>query len=701
MVNLSALKTQLREVLLGGQQRVLGDPSNIGSRVLKAVILLSAMGAAAAVWALLIEQMDPHQSSFGVAAPFFKFATSTWSYVVVELILLRGLLRISDSRKARQSGSYLGMEPDAILRIAAEAKSTTGSTRVVCTSEDAVQEIRERLSAGMESGEDDVLKRDTPSAAAAQEHVTERLSELEEGRAELLETSDTLEEEIDGLLSGALEGEQDLSALQESDTERLSLYELLDESGQADVDAAEELMEKLEHVNQQIQEVTEEREALVQLCTVGGSELQEAASDAAALETELQAAGYDSAQYTEQHTEEVERELPTLLEALRPALQGGAAAAVVLALIQGVKTALPVVGELLPGMQLPVAAFFIGLLLHLGIRGGVWYRTRKEALRGDSTADTSTEHGLPWEAGFKLWRMDAAASLQSGDLLWQFVAPAAVSFAGMVVIAGIWLTWWVYPLLLSGGVLIGALNYARISRSRERELRALRSTSDREAWDACSVLIKGPVQAGTTEMCYAWFNGAGYAHHDRERLCAELAPRVHQLLNGEEPDPSVLRKYYRNTKDLYPDLTGWRRNVEEHRISEELIKTVERAPDGIMPKAKLIEDVVLHDKDNKLWGLYQSGLGYDPELVRECYCALYPYALVEEEMEVEGTGGEMHSLTAVRLRTDPLPAELSEVRAQFSSRFRAYAEFEPLYPLPEVDPSEEIQLPTRTPGGAL
>jgi len=133
--------------------------------------------------------------------------------------------------------------------------------------------------------------------------------------------------------------------------------------------------------------------------------------------------------------------------------------------------------------------------------------------------------------------------------------------------------------------------------------------------------------------------------------------------------------------------------VEESRISEDLIKTVESAPQGIIPKAKLIEDVVLHDREDRLWGLYSSGSGYDPELVRECYRELYPYALVEEEMEIE-SDGETHSVTSVRVRTDPLPAELSEVRAQFSNRYRAYAEFEPLFELPEVEDPEQP-----TPGG--
>lgn len=582
-----------------GKQKLLGSPEHLGSRILKAVIILSAMGAAAAIWTILIKDIDPQRSSFGAAAPVVQFATSTWSYIILELLLLRSIILVGKSRKAKQAASYLGMEPGAIRRFEAEAKSTSDSTRVVCTSEDSVREIRERLSAGFFSGEDDVLTPEETSeqtrVAAAEQHQEERgerLGALYEKEERLLERAEELEAGIEENLGDALTAPTDVerALLENPEKEEFSIYDLMEADAQEAVDETDTMQEELERVL---------------------DELQAVAEDIAALEAR---AG---------------EELPEL-----PAGDGA---------------------ELLP------------------------------------TPADKREEDLPWRARYKLWRMDTAAALESGDLLWQFVAPAALSTFFLVLAAGIWLRPWMYPLLGSIGALVGGLNYYRISRSREKQVRTLRADDGTEQWDSCSVLIKGPIQAGSTEMSYAWFNGEGYAHHSPEELTEELAPRVHQLLNGEEISPSVLQKYYRLCRDMYPDLEGWRANIEEHRISTELISGIESAPNGIIPKAKLIEDTVEHDIEPRLFGLYEGGMGYDPELVRECYQELYPFAIVEEEMIVQSANGEEHQVTACRLRTEPLPADLSEVRAQFSSRFRAYAQFEPLYELPEVDREAVLQ----------
>jgi len=74
--------------------------------------------------------------------------------------------------------------------------------------------------------------------------------------------------------------------------------------------------------------------------------------------------------------------------------------------------------------------------------------------------------------------------------------------------------------------------------------------------------------------------------------------------------------------------------------------------------------------------------------VREAYRELVPAALVEQEVDVarEGVEGDDEELTvtAVRLRTDPLPPEYGQIRAAFSSRFSNYARWDPLYEIPDV-----------------
>lgn len=715
----------VREFALTSGQQILGHPSQIGGTVLKYVILLSAMGGAAAVWALIIAGISAERGSYGVAAPFFKFATSTWSYVVLELLILRSVLFVSSERKARQAASYLGMGADGVKRLAAEAKSTTGTTRVIATSEDSKTEIAERIREATRGADGDVLRQagaeSNGGAEAPAEHPLEQLKKLHSERQELLRDRDALTELIDAELGDALSADLSLSG---TDGETLSPYELMDSDGKESVDSAEALLEELEALEVELREINHDIAILKRYQFNTEAELQAATDSAHALGDALAEAGYEPERSPK--AVEVEVDYPSLSAYLRPAALLGGVFGVLGALwnylpmlLLGLRPLIPdSVKSVFPfGKRAELLALLEGaagsdaMLWAIGavvltLLGGAvlwaraWVSAHTHAKRVMVEGETEVpvdlpeeERGLSWREGWKLWRMDTAARLETQEILWQFLAPAMVATGLLIVAAGIWLRVWIYPLLLAVGVLIGSLNYARISRKRERTLQALRQTDDYEAWDACSLLVKPPVTVETSEMCFAWFNGKGYAHPNADVLAEELAPRVRQLLSGEEISPSVLQKYHRNIRDYYPDLDGWRRNVEEYELARELISQVESAPDGIVPKAKLIEDTVLADKDSMLFGLLESGAGYDPALVRKVYLDLSTcserdetgHLLVEEEMSVETAHGEEEAVTAVRLQTDPLPPDISEVRANFSNRFKAYAQFEPLYRLPDVD----------------
>lgn len=113
-----------------------------------------------------------------------------------------------------------------------------------------------------------------------------------------------------------------------------------------------------------------------------------------------------------------------------------------------------------------------------------------------------------------------------------------------------------------------------------------------------------------------------------------------------------------------------------------LRETVRETQDGLVPKPKLIEEVVEYDIRPRRLLPGEHGQGHDPELVREAYRALVPAALVEQEIPV--AEGADETVTAVRAREDPIPPQFGEIRARFSNQFGNYAEWDPLYELPDV-----------------
>lgn len=732
---MSAIANRLgsvRSAIIGGGQRVLGHPSRLSDRLLRLVLVLSAMGIVAAVWTFIIQGVSPQRSSYGTVAPLVRFATSTWSYLIIELLLLRSILYVSDSRKAQQAASHLGMTKEGVSRLAAEAKSTDGATRVISTSADSEEEISERIRSALQQDErePDVLRRE--SAPDTEEVISSAREQLLARRRELRAEYDECIGQVEESLSEALSSDMEIPKSGAFESHLVSLSELMDTAAEESLTEAEELLERSEELETQLQE-TQHNLAMVRRYDsehLLQDMLQEGASDAERLSAALEDAGFPVSDTTEEDLSlDVDVELPSLWRYLRPGLLAGAVITVFAGLwsylpdiLLGMRSVIPdslkshVPYEeratlleslrwladadiIIPALGVVMLILVISLGLYYRKRRKVIVEARREAFHGDARVPIDTdekERELTWSESFKLWRMDAAATIETGDLLWRFAAPALLTFVALVITAGIWLRWWVYPLLLCGGIFVGALNYARIRGQQNRQLSRLREDSDFEAWDACSLQVKGPITVETTQMCFAWFNGSLYAHPRSEVLADELAPRVRDLLEGRSPAPSVLAKYGRNIRDYYPDTEAWRRNVEEYQIARELVDQVRSAPNGILPLPMLIEDTVLSDKESKLWGLIETGEGYDPALVRKVYLELSccsesdetAHLLVEEGMEVETAHGETETVTAVRLRTDPLPADVSEVRAAFSNRFRAYAQFDPLYRLPSVEEPE-------------
>lgn len=293
----------------------------------------------------------------------------------------------------------------------------------------------------------------------------------------------------------------------------------------------------------------------------------------------------------------------------------------------------------------------------------------------------------PWLEQWKLARLDLQTTLDLDEILWYVLVPAAAATGLLLLAVQIWVPLWMYPPILAAGLLVGILNYARIGLVRSRRLEALREEHDPIEFGELSVLVK-EVEIPERTTYHAHVAGRQYAHDDREEFVEAVAFRAYERVNGIPVSPSVLEKQARQLETLKPDLHGFR-DAEQKRIMEWLLERVASEDLGLVPKVALIEECIEHDVEERGIGPFSRtrGKGFDPDLVREGYRELVPAALVEEEIELEEVDdqGEPLSITAVRLRTDPLPPDYAAIRAQFSARFANYARSDPLYELPDVD----------------
>jgi hypothetical protein len=293
--------------------------------------------------------------------------------------------------------------------------------------------------------------------------------------------------------------------------------------------------------------------------------------------------------------------------------------------------------------------------------------------------DAGDELRDPWLESWKLLKADLGATLDFDRLLWSLALPAAATVALLLIAVQLWVQPWLYPPIMAAGLLVGILNYVRVRRKTSRRLQSLREEDDMVELSDAAILVK-EVSVPETRVQNAWLAGRRYAHDDRQEFADEVAHRAYELVQGAPISPSVMEKQARQLERLRPDLHGFR-DAERERIMRWLLERVERAEYGLVPKPKLVEECVEHDIESRMIGPGQRSSGFDPELVRECYQELVPAALVEQDIALANGEG---TLTAVRLRDDPIPPEYGEVRAQFSNQFANYARWDPLYELPDV-----------------
>lgn len=287
---------------------------------------------------------------------------------------------------------------------------------------------------------------------------------------------------------------------------------------------------------------------------------------------------------------------------------------------------------------------------------------------------------------FALWRKDLASALQTNTLIWRFLVPIGVMLAVELILVRFWVAWWLYPVLVAGALLGGLGVWRGTLWFRRRRLRSLREDHSHDVYDEIAVLVK-TVETDELTIHMGFLAGRRYASRDREQLAETLAERALERCEGKQPAPAIEERYAWCLERYIVDFEGWRANREKPEIMDQLVTEVLEAEEGMLPKEVLAHRVVEHDRKYIWQGLRFVGYGYDPRLVAEAYQDLEPAALVEREVEIDRPDEETTTLTAVRARTETLPPDVAQIRANFSERFPT-RKLPDRYDLPEVDRDE-------------
>lgn len=666
------------------KRRLVGPPDRIPQRALLVVIFVALTVAAAGAYLAATRGLETGGSSLPVLRPILVVATSTLTWVVGLVILLRRFLVFRDRRYAEQAADVVGYQPRSVRRLSYEAKDSDGSTRVIAQSGDEPSEIEERILAALAGADDDRIKLN-PEAFAddspdqddleGQEDDSRDLGDDAERFVELELRAEELDEEIDARLDEILSADLDLAKLADAEEDRVAPIELLDEETTEEVAEVEALIDELEAVNEEMMGILERHEPEPVESPEPDPQDDVEDSSSSSLVSRVTTAGR------------------SLVMGIWSLVVSVGKLSVAAAIGAGVWHILVTIGPtlglgLLSKDVLEMARetwvyVAVSVAFALAIVAAKVAASRRSAGGSADGPDAVEEFRDTWREEWKLMKLDLAATLSFRDVGWNLLLPAAVASFLLLLVVQFWVSAWFYPVIGAIGILVGVVNYLRVGRKRSRRLEALRADREGIRFADMAIHVKA-VEVPETTLYYAWIGDAEprrYVHDDREEFAADVADRAYEILNGIPVSPSVMEKQAAEIEQMRPDLAAFR-DAELEQIMERLLATVEER--DMVPKAKLIEDVVEHDMSSRRFGPGRKGQGHDPALVREAYRDLVPAAIVEQEIDVSRDEDEEETVTGVRLRSDPLPPEYGEVRAQFASSFRNYARWDPLYELPDV-----------------
>lgn len=303
----------------------------------------------------------------------------------------------------------------------------------------------------------------------------------------------------------------------------------------------------------------------------------------------------------------------------------------------------------------------------------------------DDPAGDDDGQNLSFREKFRMWRLDMEASFKSREIVWRFLAPAAISYIIMLLVAQLWVIWWLYLVLGGLAVAIGGLYYAGSKWRRLRRLEQLRSTGGDSEWGDMTAVLAKRAETEDVTMYYLHIGGRVFANSNPRQLAETGADRALQRVEGYRMAPAIEERYAWFLSHYVPDLHGIRENIEKRRIQEEMVDAIRQSRDGLISKTQLAYEVIEHDRRTIWFGLRFVGFGHDPDLVAEVYREFVPIKLVEQKVTVTGPEGEDHTITVVYERDRALPPTTAKFQAKFEKRLKNHG-LDSRYDLPDVDP---------------
>ena len=319
--------------------------------------------------------------------------------------------------------------------------------------------------------------------------------------------------------------------------------------------------------------------------------------------------------------------------------------------------------------------------------------TPSQPVEDDRRSAAGDEEAIPWRIGIaeelKQFSLHISAAFESGALLWRLGLPYVIAAVAQLVYLGLWVGPLTGAVVLFGtSPLIALATFHGLAKLRSQRIKRHRQPTTGEYWDAQMALVKTVETPDVT--CYIGrAAGRSYASYNREEFIEEFAQRLWEMTTEhEEVSPSVMEQYARNLKQMKPNLPGHLRNIEIPSINREIKKGVEESHDEIVTKSKLAYEVITNATDTR----FGRNLGHDPALVQERYRSMVEdeHSLAETTLTTETASGEEVELTLVYPSSKRRLPEMSQMQSQFSERFMG-AHGEPIYELPEVDPTEDLR----------
>ncbi|WP_226043402.1 hypothetical protein [Natrinema sp. DC36] len=299
--------------------------------------------------------------------------------------------------------------------------------------------------------------------------------------------------------------------------------------------------------------------------------------------------------------------------------------------------------------------------------------------------DDTTDSDPDFWTQLRLFRLELASAVDLNGVLWRFLVPAILTFVGVLLVMRIWIQPWFIPIIVAISVFAGGTYYWAVDLRHRRRLKALRADNDPTRWTDLAILTK-TVEVPETTMYYGYLDGKVYASEDKHDLAETLAGRALDRLEGRQPAPAIEETNAYLLKRYLPMLEAWEQEYERKAIMDQLINRVADAPEGIIPRSILLEQVVEYDRRYVAWGLLFIGRGRDPDLVREVYRDLVEiHALTETPVTVTDTeSGDDRELVAVSKGDEAFAPEVVDLRGEFDSLFGKQA-FAARYGPPEHD----------------